>query len=46
MGWFRFFTHLDDDGSGRIAYEELARGARDVLGLKRAELPEVKLQVR
>ena len=44
LGWFKFFTHMDDDGSGRIAYEELARGVRDVLGLKRAQLPEPRLQ--
>jgi len=44
LGWFRFFQTMDDDGSGRIAYEELARGVREVLGLKKAQLPEHRLQ--
>ena len=44
LGWFRFFQHMDGDGSGRIAYEELARGVREGLGLKKAQLPEPALQ--
>ena len=43
LGWFKFFQQMDDDGSGRIAYEELARGVREVLGLK--NLPTAGLTI-
>lgn len=43
LGWFKFFRVLDDDGSGRISFDELARGIRDKLGVGASELPEPRL---
>ena len=43
LGWFKFFRVLDDDGSGRISFDELSRGIRDKLGVGAAELPEPRL---
>eukprot|EP00908_Phaeocystis_cordata_P014396 Transcript_25495.p1 GENE.Transcript_25495~~Transcript_25495.p1 ORF type:complete len:636 (+),score=211.77 Transcript_25495:3-1910(+) len=42
--WFRFFNRMDEDGTGRIAYHELAGALRVLLRLDKATLPEVRLQ--
>ena len=42
--WFKLFKHMDDDGSGRISYKELAGMIREELKLSKADLKESKLQ--
>ena len=42
--WFKLFKLMDDDGSGRITYDELNACVRTQLRLDKAALPEVKLQ--
>ena len=42
--WFTMFKHMDDDGSGRISFDELRRGVREQLHLSKAECPEARLR--
>ena len=41
--WYQLFRAIDDDGSGRISYAELASAVRQTLELKRTVLPERRL---
>lgn len=42
--WFKLFKLMDDDGSGRITYDELNAAVRGTLKLDRSALPDAKLQ--
>ena len=38
------FKQMDDDGSGRISYDELRRGVREQLHLSKTEMAEARLR--
>ena len=42
--WFKLFQHVDDDGTGRISYKELAGMVREELRLGPSELREEELE--
>lgn len=43
-GWFRLFSHMDDDKSGRISYREFIGMVREELKLSPSHEPESELQ--
>lgn len=42
--WYALFKHMDQDGSGMIAYGELREGLRQQLRLGKTDLPEARLR--
>jgi len=42
--WFNVFTHIDEDGSGKIAFNEFADLLRNKLQVSKAKLPQAKLE--
>merc|ERR1719469_750923 len=42
--WFKLFKHMDDDGSGKVAYLEFEGLVREELLLTTKELPEPALK--
>ena len=42
--WFKLFRHMDDDGSGKVAYVEFEGLVRHELQLTPKELPEAALK--
>ena len=42
--WYRLFQHMDEDGSGKITYRELAKMVRGELELNKKELKEAELR--
>jgi Ca2+-binding EF-hand superfamily protein len=43
-GWIKLFKSMDDDGNGRITFEEMQIMVRQKLQLDKSELPEGKLR--
>ena len=42
--WFKLFTHMDDDRSGKVTYTEFSELCREELKLTQAAAPDLELQ--